>query len=152
MMPIIRNQPSRSEAPSCGWHAIAAEAPAQKGLSSPSEKAMKSARYTEAHSRRPKSGGSPAAVSVSLKYLSDWTRRGARVHSIALQHHAAYEAAQCCICKFMSSGPGIMLAFRFVMIQSDPPITRITMSIPKANASTLLVLSGPVVMCRKKTR
>src|SRR5580698_6284338 len=58
---------------------------------------------------------------------------------------------QCCICRFISSADGIMLAFRFVMIKSDPPITRITMSIPKANASTLFVLSGPVVMCRKKT-
>ncbi len=38
-VPIIRNQPLRSEAPSCGWHTIAAEVPAQNGLSSSSEKA-----------------------------------------------------------------------------------------------------------------
>ena len=28
------------------------------------------------------------------------------------------------------------------MIQSEPPITRMTIKTPKANASTLLVLSG----------
>ena len=38
------------------------------------------------------------------------------------------------------------------MIHSEPPITRITISRPKASAITLLVLSGPVVMCRKNTR
>jgi hypothetical protein len=32
-VPIMRNHPLRSEAPSCGWHTIAAEVPAQKGLS-----------------------------------------------------------------------------------------------------------------------
>ena len=32
------------------------------------------------------------------------------------------------------------------MIQSEPPISNTTMSTPKARASTLLVLSGPVVM------
>ena len=34
----------------------------------------------------------------------------------------------------------------------DPATTRVTMSMPNASASTLLVLSGPVVMCRKNTR
>src|SRR5258706_10466068 len=29
MVPIIRNQPLRREAPSCGWHTIAAVPPAQ---------------------------------------------------------------------------------------------------------------------------
>ena len=38
------------------------------------------------------------------------------------------------------------------MIHSEPPTTRKTISTPKASASTLLVLSGPVVMWRKKTR
>jgi len=38
------------------------------------------------------------------------------------------------------------------MIHSDPPTTKVTMSTPNASASTLLVLSGPVVMCRKNTR
>lgn len=59
---------------------------------------------------------------------------------------------QCCICKFIRSCDGIKLSFRFVMIQSDPTTTRKTMSMPNASASTLLVLSDPVVMCRKKTR
>ena len=59
---------------------------------------------------------------------------------------------QCCICRFISSAGAVMLSFRFVMIQSDPAITRKTMRMPNASASTLLVLSGPVVMCRKKTR
>src|SRR5262245_25278162 len=39
-VPIIRNQPLRREAPSCGWHTIAAEVPAQNGSSSWSQKAM----------------------------------------------------------------------------------------------------------------
>ena len=38
------------------------------------------------------------------------------------------------------------------MIHSEPPITRTTISTPNASAITLLVLSGPVVMCRKNTR
>ena len=61
-------------------------------------------------------------------------------------------SGQGCVCMFISSVGGIMLSFRFVMIQSDPATTRVTMSTPNASASTLLVLSGPVVMCRKKTR
>ena len=39
-----------------------------------------------------------------------------------------------------------------LMIHSEPPTTSITISTPKASASTLLMLSGPVVMCRKNTR
>ena len=38
------------------------------------------------------------------------------------------------------------------MIQSDPTIRRKTIKTPNASASTLLTLSGPVVMCRKKTQ
>ena len=59
---------------------------------------------------------------------------------------------QCCICKFICSPDGIMSSFKSAMIHSEPATTRITMSTPNASASTLLVLSGPVVMCRKKTR
>jgi hypothetical protein len=55
------------------------------------------------------------------------------------------------MCKFISSAGGVMPSFRFVMIHNDPAATMITMSTPNASASTLLVLSGPVVMCRKKT-
>jgi hypothetical protein len=62
------------------------------------------------------------------------------------------EAAQCCICKLINSAEGIMSASGFVVIQSDPAVTRVTMSMPKANASMLLGLSGPVAMCRKQTR
>src|SRR6478609_11539087 len=50
-VPIIRNQPLRSEAPSCNWLTIAAEVPAQKGLSSSSQNATKRARHTDAHKR-----------------------------------------------------------------------------------------------------
>src|SRR5438309_1100954 len=50
----------------------------------------------------------------------------------------------CCI--------GIRLSFRWAMIHNDPAITSATISTPKASASTLLVLSGAVVICRKKTR
>src|ERR1700722_14739142 len=55
------------------------------------------------------------------------------------------KAARCCICKFISSAEGVILAFGCVVIQSDPAVTRVTVRIPKANASTLLVLYGPVV-------
>src|SRR5262249_49114230 len=65
----IRNQPLRSEAPSCGWDTIAAEVPAQNGSSSWSQKATNSARQTEAQSRRPKSSGSPLALRLSAQAL-----------------------------------------------------------------------------------
>jgi hypothetical protein len=55
-----------------------------------------------------------------------------------------------CICMIWSIG--IMLWLRCAMIQSDPAISRMTIRTPKASASTLLVLSAPVVMCRKNTR
>jgi hypothetical protein len=61
------------------------------------------------------------------------------------------QAIQCCI-RFIDSADIIMLVFRSVMIQSDPTTTRNTMSTPNASARTLLVLSGAVVMCRKKTK
>src|SRR6266446_2548072 len=54
-----------------------------------------------------------------------------------------------CICMIWSIG--IRLWLRLAMIQSDPPITRSTIRTPNASASTVLVLSGPVVMCRKIT-
>ena len=38
------------------------------------------------------------------------------------------------------------------MIQSDPTMINMTMRTPNASASTLLALSGPVVMWMKKTR
>src|SRR5262245_30170456 len=64
----------------------------------------------------------------------------------------AGDAGQCCICKFISSAGGIRLLLKSNMIHSDPATTMVTMSTPNASASTLLVLSGPVVMCRKNTR
>src|SRR3569832_1768014 len=45
-----------------------------------------------------------------------------------------------------------MLWFRWYMIQIEPVTSRNTTITPKAKARTLLVLSGPVVMCRKNTR
>ena len=47
---------------------------------------------------------------------------------------------------------GIMLSLRLFMIDSDPAITKDTIRMPNASASTLFVLSGAVLMCRKKTR
>ena len=47
---------------------------------------------------------------------------------------------------------GIMLALRLAMIQSEPVMTRRTISSPKARARILFVLSGPLPRCRKKTR
>src|SRR6476661_10500821 len=46
----------------------------------------------------------------------------------------------------------IMFWLISAMIHMEPATTTKTMSTPNANARTLLVLSGPVVMCRKKTR
>ena len=43
-VPIMRNQPLRSEAPSCGWQTSAADVPAQYALSSSSQNATYSAR------------------------------------------------------------------------------------------------------------
>src|SRR6516225_10183610 len=45
---------------------------------------------------------------------------------------------------------GIMLLLRLAMIQTEPVMTRNTISTPKARARILLVLSGPVPRCRKK--
>ena len=53
------------------------------------------------------------------------------------------------MCIFIISVAGIMLPFRSAMIHSDPATTRNTISTLNATASTLLVLSGPVPMCRK---
>jgi hypothetical protein len=36
------------------------------------------------------------------------------------------------------------------MIQSEPPITSMTINTPNASARMLLVLSAPVVMCREE--
>ena len=47
---------------------------------------------------------------------------------------------------------GVMFWPRLLMIQSDPTMISMTMRTPKASASTLLALSGPVVMWMKKTR
>lgn len=46
----------------------------------------------------------------------------------------------------------IKLAFRLATIQSEPAMTRKTMSTPKARARMLFVSSGPLPRCRKKTR
>lgn len=45
-----------------------------------------------------------------------------------------------------------MFSFISAMIHIEPATTTKTMSTPKASARTLLVLSGPLVMCRKNTR
>jgi hypothetical protein len=47
---------------------------------------------------------------------------------------------------FISSAGGIMFSFKLDMIHSEPAATIVTMSTPNASASTLLVLSGPVVI------
>src|SRR5262245_28032070 len=47
---------------------------------------------------------------------------------------------------------GIMLLLRLAMIQTEPVMTRKTISTPKARARILLVLSDPLPRCRKKTR
>src|SRR3954447_23892362 len=65
-VPIIRNQPLRSEAPSCSWHTIAAEVPAQNGLSRSSQNATKRARHTAAHKRSANSSDGAAFAKVDF--------------------------------------------------------------------------------------
>ena len=62
------------------------------------------------------------------------------------QCHRPSPRGQCCIFKLIPCGDSIMFSFRFVMIQSDPAMTNMTMNKPNASANTLLVLSGAVVM------
>ena len=63
------------------------------------------------------------------------------------------DALQCCILMLIGASDGsIMFAFISAMIHIVPATTTNTMRTPKASASTLLVLSGPLVMCRKNTR
>src|SRR5262249_20747932 len=50
------------------------------------------------------------------------------------------------------AGIDIMLVLRLAMIQTEPAITRKTISTPKVRARILFVLSGPLPRCRKKTR
>src|SRR5262249_26407694 len=64
MVPIIRNQPLRREAPRCGWHTIAAEMPAQKGLSSSSQNATWSAKQTEIQNLSPNKSAGPARLDM----------------------------------------------------------------------------------------
>src|SRR6185369_3628483 len=60
---------------------------------------------------------------------------------------------QCCILMLIGAPDGIiMFAFISATIHIVPATTTNTMRTPKASASTLLVLSGPLVMCRKNTR
>ena len=47
---------------------------------------------------------------------------------------------------------GIMFQLILAMIQAEPAMTRNTMNRPKVSAMMLFVLSGPLPMCRKKTR
>src|ERR1700752_832451 len=49
-------------------------------------------------------------------------------------------------------GIGIVLLLRLAMIQTEPVMTRKTISTPKARARILFVLSGPLPRCKKKTR
>src|ERR1700730_13237712 len=85
-VPIIRNQPLRNEAPSCGWHTIAAVPPAQYGLSSSSQNAMNRARHTEAHSRMAKMSGGAAVASASGRLQLN--RSDAALACIAAAHYA----------------------------------------------------------------
>jgi hypothetical protein len=63
------------------------------------------------------------------------------------------DALQCCILMLIGALDGIiMFAFISAMIHIVPATTTNTMSKPKASASTLFVLSGPLVTCRKNTR
>ena len=60
---------------------------------------------------------------------------------------------QCCILMLIGAPDGIiMFTFISATIHIVPATTTNTMRTPKASASTLLVLSGPLVMCRKNTR
>jgi hypothetical protein len=85
----------RSEAPSCGWHTIAAEVPAQNGSSSSSQNATNRARQTEAQSRKPKSTAGPARVSVEAPAQS--RRCCARVHPV-FPNRSCSKRVPSCLC------------------------------------------------------
>jgi len=73
--------------------------------------------------------------------LSNGTTAGVQLQALAFLLAAV---AQRCI-RIMSS-VGSMLVLRFVIMNSDPAISRPTTRTPKASANTLFVLSGAVVM------
>jgi len=52
-VPIMRKKPLRNEEPRIDRHTMAAEPPAQDGLSSSRVKAMNSAKHTAVANRRP---------------------------------------------------------------------------------------------------
>ena len=67
-------------------------------------------------------------------------RHRPRMHLSVLRNHRRmrrhHEAVQCCMCKFISSGGGIMFSLRSAMIQIEPAATRSTMRMPSASART----------------
>jgi hypothetical protein len=79
-------------------------------------------------------------------------RESSRITSRILLSHGHEYARRFYLCISMMAEAGIMLALRCAMIHSDPETMRATTSTPKASASTLLVLSAPVPICRKKTK
>ena len=87
----------------------------------------------------------PVAWQVMIQAAGIDARRRCYLHSS--------DRFQCCILMFIGSPDGIiMFAFISATIHIVPATTTNTISTPKASASTLLVLSGPLVMCRKNTR
>ena len=110
-----------------------------------------------------KDTGNTSANPPHRPAFSTWTPRSFRGASFAGMRMEcpfssdgvgpATSIGQCCICKSISSADGIIMFWlRSAMIHTEPAITKTMISTPKASASTLLVSSGPLVMCRKKTR
>ena len=103
-------------------------------------------RYGHSESRRDcKRDQQPIAWQVMIRAAGIDARHRCYLHPS--------DQFQCCILMLIGAPDGIsMLSFISAMIHIVPTTTTNTMSRPKASASTLFVLSGPVVMCRKNTR
>ena len=127
------------------------------GASSPSQTSMR-IKYASEPGSFPAAGSVNVATSSKasavMRVMMGPPSRGMLVRPTVISSGQieANTRVQCCMCKLINSAAGIMLAFKLVMIQSEPATTTVTISMPKASASTLLVLSDPVVMCRKNTR
>src|SRR4029077_15395713 len=90
-------------------------------------------------------GSSVGVAIVNLRCSQDCPVKVDRSPFVGLRHAQWAFSAYC-------AGIGIILLLRLAMIQTEPVITRKTISTPKARARILFVLSGPLPRCRKNTR
>src|SRR5580698_3597260 len=101
---------------------------------------------------------------VIVKFIIDamLVQPGARLgHGVAIldavdgdrfRHDVLLPAVYGCMCMSIILPGTIILVLRGYIIHSDPAITMPMIKAPNASANALLVLSDPVVMCRKNAR